>query len=146
MKPPCIHRAGSSLCSASACSSARATGQAVARESSEGIRVQGPGVPSHIVFACCEHGQQQMQSLFAKPGLIGPLKDLNASVAIPTLDFSPQRADVVRLLNQQGGRAAGTVEPPFCTLQAGGTSIDGKPIVSRIALFLRRRNFPEHAG
>jgi hypothetical protein len=73
-----------------------------AGEDSEGIRVQGPGGHPHLEFACCEHGVEQMQGLFAQPGLVESLKSLHATVAIPTQDFSPQRADVVRLLNQHG--------------------------------------------
>jgi hypothetical protein len=87
----------------------QACGRAAVEESSEGIRVQGPGVPPHIAFACCEHGVEQMQSLFAQPGLIGFLRDLHATVAIPTLDFSRQRADIVRLLNQRGVPVVGWI-------------------------------------
>ena len=87
----------------------QAWGRAAVEESSEGIRVQGPGVPLHIGFACCERGVEQMQSLFARPGLIGFLRDLHATVAIPTLDFSRQRADIVRLLNQQGVPVVGWI-------------------------------------
>jgi hypothetical protein len=79
------------------------------KESSEGIRVQGPGAPPHLGFACCDHGVEQMQSLFAQPGVIGALKDLHATVAIPTLDLSPQRANTVRLLNQQGVPVVGWI-------------------------------------
>jgi hypothetical protein len=82
-----------------ACRTARVTG---ARESSNGIRILGPGSPPHLGFACCEYGVEQMQSLFAQPDLIETLKDLHAAVAIPTQDFSPQRAGVVRLLHRAG--------------------------------------------
>jgi hypothetical protein len=64
----------------------QAGGQAEVEESSEGIRVQGPGIQPHIEFVCCEHGVEQMQSLFAQPGLIGfltpplPTPDLPESV------------------------------------------------------------------
>jgi hypothetical protein len=59
------------------------------RESSNGLRILGPGSPPHLGFACCEYGVEQMQSLFAQPDLIETLKDLHATVAIPTQDFSP---------------------------------------------------------
>jgi hypothetical protein len=71
------------------------------RESSNGLRILGPGSPPHLGFACCEYGVEQMQSLFAQPDLIETLKDLHATVAIPTQDFSP-RAGVVRLLDREG--------------------------------------------
>ena len=70
--------------------------------SSAGIRVQGPGVPPHLGFACCEHGIEQMQSLFDDQYVINDLRELHAEVAIPTLDFSAERAAVVRRLNQTG--------------------------------------------
>ena len=70
-------------------------------EASGGIQVPGPGVAPQLGFACCEHSIEEMQSLFSQAGLIENLKDLHATVAIPILDFSSQRADVVRLLNRQ---------------------------------------------
>ena len=79
-----------------------ATDASVIQANSDGIRVQGPGVPPQLEFACCEHGIEEMQSLFAQPSLLGLLKSLHATVAIPIADFSSQRADAVRLLNQQG--------------------------------------------
>ena len=84
----------------------------VIQENSTGIRVQGPGVPTQLAFACCEHGIKQMQGLFAQPGLLGLLKSLHATVAIATTDFSSQRADAVRLLNQQGVPVAAWVILP----------------------------------
>jgi hypothetical protein len=42
-----------------------------------------------------------MQALFATPGLIAQLRDLHALVAVAITDFSPQRADLVRHLNQE---------------------------------------------
>jgi hypothetical protein len=83
--------------------------QAAAQESSGGIPVQGPGVAPHLAFACCDQSVEQMQALFAQPGVVSVLKELHATVAVPTLDFSPQRADVVRLLNQQGVPVVGWI-------------------------------------
>jgi hypothetical protein len=80
----------------------QATGLTAAADNSQGIRVQGPGVPPHLEFACCEHGFEEAHTLFAVTGVISSLKNLHAEVAIAILDFSPQRADVVRRLNQQG--------------------------------------------
>ncbi len=70
--------------------------------SSGDILVRGSGVAPQLEFACCEHGIEEMQGLFSQADVIAILKDLHATVAIPTLDFSLQRADVVRLLNRQG--------------------------------------------
>jgi hypothetical protein len=67
-----------------------------------GLRIQGPGTPPQLGFACCEHGIEEMRSLFANKEVIEALKDLHAEVAIPTLDFGPERAATVRLLNQAG--------------------------------------------
>jgi hypothetical protein len=53
-------------------------------ESPEGLRARGPGVPPNLEFACCEQDVEQMQGLFAQTGLLGLLKSLRATVAIPT--------------------------------------------------------------
>jgi hypothetical protein len=79
-----------------------AVAPALASTPSAGIRVQGPGVQPHLGFACCEHGIEQMQSLFEDQNVIDDLLELHAEVAIPTLDFSTERAAVVRRLNQAG--------------------------------------------
>ncbi len=42
-----------------------------------------------------------MQALFATPGLIAQLRELHALVAVAISDFSPERADLVRMLNQE---------------------------------------------
>jgi hypothetical protein len=67
-----------------------------------GIRVTGSGVQPQIGFACCDQGIEKMQALMAQQDVIADLKDLHAEVAIPTEDFSPERAAVVRELNQDG--------------------------------------------
>jgi hypothetical protein len=90
----------------------RASGTSTIREEHEGLRVQGPGVPPNLEFACCEHGVEQMQGLFAQPGLLGLLNSLDAAVAIPITDFSPQRAHVVQLLNRQGVSVVGWIVLP----------------------------------
>ncbi len=72
---------------------------ATTQDVSAGLRVKGPGAPPHLTFACCEHG---IGDVFADPGPIPSLRKLHANVAIPILDFSPQRAEVVRRLNQEG--------------------------------------------
>lgn len=75
-----------------------------------GIRVTGPGVQPQIGFACCDQGIEKMQALMAQQDVIADLKDLHAEVAIPTEDFSPERAAVVRELNQDGIPAIAWVE------------------------------------
>ena len=42
-----------------------------------------------------------MQALFADPDVVAALHDLHAQVAVAIADFSPERAQVVRFLNQQ---------------------------------------------
>ncbi len=42
-----------------------------------------------------------MQVLFQNPEVLPALRDLHAQVAVAIADFSPQRAQIVRLLNQQ---------------------------------------------
>ena len=69
-----------------------------------GIRVEGPGVAPHLGFACCDQGVEPMQTLMSNPEVIADLRDLRAEVAVPIQDFSPERAAVVRRLNQEGIR------------------------------------------
>ena len=69
--------------------------------SSQEVRVQGPGVQPEIGFACCDRGVPAMQALFSSPGLIPELRDLHALVAVAIVDLSPQRAEIVRRLNQE---------------------------------------------
>jgi hypothetical protein len=66
------------------------------------MRIQGPGVPPELGFACCDQGIAQMQALFASQEVIAGLEDLHAELAIQILDFAPERAGIVRRLNQAG--------------------------------------------
>jgi hypothetical protein len=66
-----------------------------------GITVQGPGAAPHLVFACCDHGIEAMQSLFADSGVARGLVELHAEVAVAITDFSPQRAMLVHQLNEK---------------------------------------------
>ena len=84
-------------------------GLSAVQKNFEVVRVRGPEKPPQLEFACCQHGSKQMQSLFAEPGLIKMLQDLHATVAIPTLDFSSQRANIARTLNQQGVPVVGWI-------------------------------------
>ncbi len=65
------------------------------------LRIQGSGVPPQLAFACCDQGVEQMQDLFARPDVIRTLHNLHAQIAVAITDLSPQRAQVVRSLNQQ---------------------------------------------
>jgi hypothetical protein len=67
-----------------------------------GIVVHGPGTAPQLAFACCDQGIERMKALFADPDTIAQLKAIHAGIAVPTLDFSPERAEVVRSLNQAG--------------------------------------------
>jgi hypothetical protein len=69
---------------------------------SAGVTVQGPGVPPNLGFACCDQGIEKMQGLFDNQEVIVDLRDLHAEVAIPILDFSPERTAIVHRLNQAG--------------------------------------------
>jgi hypothetical protein len=89
------------------------------------LRVAGPGHAPELEFACCEHGLEEAQRLFARPGVLSQVRELRATVAIPTIDFSPQRAGLVRLLNQQGIPAVAWIElapEQGSYLNAGNTS------------------------
>jgi hypothetical protein len=65
------------------------------------ISIQGSGVQPQLGFACCDQGIDKMQALFADPAAVAALRDLRAQVAVAIADFSPERAKVVRMLNQQ---------------------------------------------
>ena len=68
---------------------------------STGVTVQGSGVRPTLGFACCDQGTAPMQALFADPDVIAALRELHAQVGMAITDFSPERAQVVRFLNQQ---------------------------------------------
>jgi hypothetical protein len=69
--------------------------------SPDAISVQGSGVEPQLGFACCDQGIAQMQELFADPNVVADLKSLHAQVAVAIADFSPERAKIVHMLNQQ---------------------------------------------
>jgi hypothetical protein len=54
------------------------------------------------MFACCDHGMGQMQSLFANTDVIADLKNLHAGLVVAISDVRPERAGIVRRLNQAG--------------------------------------------
>ena len=65
------------------------------------LRVQGSGVQPQLGFACCDQGIAPMQALFADRDVVDALHDLHAQVVLAIADFSPERAQIVRFLNQQ---------------------------------------------
>ena len=83
-----------------ACVRQFAVASALASKPAAGIRVRGPGVQPQLMFACCDQGDSQMQSLFSDPHVIADLKDLHAGLGVAISDFSPERAELVRRLNQ----------------------------------------------
>ena len=75
---------------------------ALASNPAAGIRVQGPGVAPRLMFACCDHGMSQIQSLLTNANVIANLKSLHAGLAVAILDFTPECAELVRRLNRDG--------------------------------------------
>jgi hypothetical protein len=75
---------------------------ALASTPSGDIRVQGPGVAPQLMFACCDHGVSEMQSVLTNANVIENLKSLHAGLAVAIVDFTPDRAQLVRRLNQDG--------------------------------------------
>ncbi len=69
--------------------------------SADGIRIQGSGVQPQLGFGCCDQGIAAMQELFADHDVVAALQHLHAQVGVAIADFSPERAQVVRFLNQQ---------------------------------------------
>ncbi|SPE17764.1 exported hypothetical protein [Candidatus Sulfotelmatomonas gaucii] len=67
----------------------------------DGIHVQGSGTPPQLAFGCCDQGIAPMQALFADHEVIAALHDMHAQVGVAVADFSPERVQVVRYLNQQ---------------------------------------------
>jgi hypothetical protein len=65
------------------------------------LRVQGSGVQPQLAFACCDQGIASMKALFADHDVVDALHDLHAQVVLAIADFSPERAQIVRFLNQQ---------------------------------------------
>jgi len=66
------------------------------------VRVAGAqkGVPE-LAFAC-ELSADQLEALFSKPEVIDALKRANAAISVSLIDLGPERANVVRRLNQSG--------------------------------------------
>lgn len=75
---------------------------ALASTPSAGIRVQAPGVAPQLIFACCDGGMSQMQSLLTNANVIANLKSLHAGLAVGVVDQTPELAELVRRLNREG--------------------------------------------
>ncbi|MGC1975876.1 MAG: hypothetical protein WA671_04085 [Candidatus Sulfotelmatobacter sp.] len=75
---------------------------ALASTPSAGTLVQGPGVAPQLMFACCDHGMSQMQSPLTNANVIANLKSLHAGLGVAIVDFTPERAELVRRLNWEG--------------------------------------------
>lgn len=90
-----------------------------------GITIQGPGVQPQLGFACCDQGIAQMQALFADPKTVAALRALHAHVAVALPDYSPERTQVVRMLNQQqipviAGLMVQTKDGPYFNAEDSG--------------------------
>jgi hypothetical protein len=66
------------------------------------VSVAGPGQRPPLWFACCDHGIEQMNALFADGTVIADLKELHAGIAMALDDLSPERAAMVQRLNTEG--------------------------------------------
>ena len=65
------------------------------------VQISAPAQPPQLMFAC-ELDTAQLQALFADGSVIADLQALHAGVALALGDFSPERAAVVRRLNDAG--------------------------------------------
>ncbi|MGC2531317.1 MAG: hypothetical protein WA424_00080 [Candidatus Sulfotelmatobacter sp.] len=75
---------------------------ALASTPSSGTLVQGPGVAPQLMFACCDQDVSQMQSPLTNANVIANLKSLHAGLGVAIVDFTPERAELVRRLNWEG--------------------------------------------
>ena len=72
------------------------------RQAPAEISVWSSGTQPQLAFACCDQGVSSDAALFADPATVAALRDLAMTqVAVAIADFSPERAQTVRLLNQQ---------------------------------------------
>jgi len=65
------------------------------------IQTSGSSPPPQLAFAC-ELDTPHLQSLFANPEVISELKQLHAGISLSLIDFSAERAAIVRRLNDSG--------------------------------------------
>jgi len=66
------------------------------------IQVQGRGVRPQLFFACCDQGMSDMESWVSNPDVISLLQQLHAGLAVEISDFSVDRAQAVRKLDEAG--------------------------------------------
>ena len=66
------------------------------------VEVRGPGVRPQLFFACCDQGMSDMDSWVANPEVIAQLQQLHAGLALEISDFSAERAQAVKKLNDDG--------------------------------------------
>jgi hypothetical protein len=102
----------SRICFASLALAAFAGAVDLAVAPSGDIRVTGSGVSPPLFFACCNHGADETKALLADPHVISSLRNLHAGVAIATDDLSPNRAEIVRRLNEAGIPVVAGLELP----------------------------------
>jgi hypothetical protein len=70
--------------------------------SSKGVYVPGPGTRPRLMFACCDQGKEALSALLADPTVFADLKELQAGLAVPMDDLSPDRAQLIHHLNEAG--------------------------------------------
>ncbi len=74
-----------------------------AASKAQAVEVKGPGgVRPQIFFACCDQGMSDMDSWVKNPEVISQLQQLHAGLAVEISDFSAERAQAVRNLNEDG--------------------------------------------
>ncbi|MGA7314243.1 MAG: hypothetical protein WBX22_09745, partial [Silvibacterium sp.] len=64
------------------------------------MQVHGPGVRPQLFFACCDQGMNDMESWVSNPEVISLLQPLHAGLAVEISDFSVERAQAMRKLNE----------------------------------------------
>ena len=75
---------------------------AAAGGKAQAVEVKGPGVRPQIFFACCDQGMADMESWVSDPEVISQLQQLHAGLAVEISDFSVERAQAVKKLNEDG--------------------------------------------
>jgi hypothetical protein len=74
-----------------------------AASKAQAVEVKGPGgARPQIFFACCDQGMSDMDSWVSNPEVISQLQQLHAGLAVEISDFSAERAQAVRKLNEDG--------------------------------------------
>ena len=68
----------------------------------QAVEVKGPAVRPQIFFACCDQGMSDMESWVSDPAVISQLQQLHAGLAVEISDFSAERAQAVKKLNEDG--------------------------------------------